>query len=261
MTFATVFAPLFIGFSTLLGAVQSGAFQLGAFQLGALQPGAFQLGAFQLDSFQAPLPEQSVLLRGPAMRNANLSPARCRALLLQQKAPVTFVRAVPGVATPTRIVGPLGGVTYHSGPKTSPFGVVDCRLVLTLLEAAPLLRAHHIKALRVDNFYRKGARLPSHKKRSQHAYALAADVTQLTLDDDSVLDVERDFHGQLGAPVCGPTAELYSRDAKSLALRSIACDLARSGLFHHILTPHHNLAHRNHFHLDIARGNSWFSID
>jgi hypothetical protein len=219
------------------------------------------VAAAQLASFQAPLPAPDVLLRGPATRNANLSPSRCKSLLLQQKAPVTFVRAAPGVATPTRITGPLGGIEYRTGPKNSPFGVADCRLVVTLLDAAPLLRAHHIKALRIDNFYRNGARLPSHRKKSQHAYALAADITSLTLDDESVLDVEHDFYGRLGAPVCGPTAELYSRDPKSLALRTLACDLARSGLFHHILTPNHDLAHRNHLHVDIARGNSWFSID
>jgi hypothetical protein len=34
----------------------------------------------------------------------------------------------------------------------------------------------------------------------------------------------------------------------------VICDVARSGLFHHILTPNHDAAHKNHFHLDIARG-------
>jgi Extensin-like protein C-terminus len=219
------------------------------------------LGTFEPASFRAPLPEPAVLQKGPASRNANLSPAACKSKLLAQKAPVQFVRSAVGVATPTRIVGPLGGVEYQTAPKTVSYGIADCRLVLTLLEAAPILRAHHVKSMRIDNFYRKGARLPSHRKKSQHAYALAADVTSLTLDDGTKLNIEEDFHGQMGAPVCGPQAKLYRRDPKSLALRTLTCDLARAGLFHHILTPHHDRAHRNHLHLDIARDNKWFSVD
>jgi hypothetical protein len=31
------------------------------------------------------------------------------------------------------------------------------------------------------------------------------------------------------------------------------CDIVRSGLFHHVLTPSYDAAHRDHLHLDIKR--------
>lgn len=233
------------------------------FTLGATLIGfSVLLGSTTRAPFRAPLPEASRLLSGPAMKNANLSPAACKAKLVAAKAPVTFLRHASGVATPTRIQGPLGGVTYKTAPASTPYGIIDCRLVLTLLDAAALLRSHDVVSVRIDNFYRSGARLPRHRtKKSQHAYALAADVVSLTLEDGTVLDVEHDFHGKIGEPVCGPEARLSSKDPKSLALRNLACDLGRSGLFHHILTPNHDRAHNNHLHMDIARDNKWFCVE
>jgi len=220
------------------------------------------LGSAGNAPFRAPLPEAKRLLAGPAMKNANLSPAACKAQLVAAKAPVTFLRHAAGVATPTRITGPLGGITYKTAPPSVPYGIIDCRLVLTLLQTAPLLRSHDVVSVRIDNFYRKGAHLPRHRaKKSQHAYALAADVVSLTLEDGTVLDVEQDFHGKIGDPVCGPEAKLSSKDPKGLALRNLACDLGRSGLFHHILTPNHDRAHKNHLHMDIARDNHWFCVE
>lgn len=213
-------------------------------------------------SYRAPVPEAAVLSRGPGTRYANLSPSACKKLLSSKQAPIQFVGPTAGVANPVRITGPLGGVQFQTGPKKSPFGIADCRLVLVWLEVAPILREHKVASVRVDNFYRKNARLPSHKsKKSQHAYALATDLTLLTLDDGTLLEVERDFHGALGEPVCGPAAIVHDGDASGVLLRNLVCDLARTGAFHHILTPNANLAHRNHLHLDIARGCSWFSLD
>lgn len=213
-------------------------------------------------SYKQPVPEPAILARGAGTRYANLSPAACRKLLTTRKAPVQFISATAGVANPVRIMGPLEGVQFLTGPKKSPFGIADCRLVLVWLELAPLLREHKVESVRVDNFYRKNARLPSHKaKKSQHAYALATDITILTLADGTVLDVERDFHGALGEPVCGANATVHDGDARGILLRNLVCAIARTGAFHHILTPNANLAHRNHLHLDIARGCSWFSLN
>jgi hypothetical protein len=36
-------------------------------------------------------------------------------------------------------------------------------------------------------------------------------------------------------------------------LRNIVCAAARAGLFHHVLTPNYDAAHRDHLHLDIKR--------
>lgn len=212
-------------------------------------------------TYKKPLPEPAVLARGTANRYANLSPAACKKQLAARKVAIEFVGAAPGIANPVRIVGPIGGIQFHTGPKKSPFGMADCRLVLTWLDLIPLLREHKVASIRIDNFYRKGARLPARKsKKSQHAYALATDLTSFTLEDGTLLEVEKDFHGKLGQEVCGPTAVVQNNDPKGVLLRNLVCDIGRTGAFHHILTPNANLAHRNHLHLDIARDCTWFSV-
>lgn len=211
--------------------------------------------------YHEPLPALPELAKGPAMRIANLLPGACSALLRKNQLPFRFTGPQNGIATPVRFTGSFGELEFRVPPEKSPYGFLDCRLALLLAEIAPLLREHQVHSLRIDNFYRPGARLPARRaKKSQHAYGLAADVVSFTLDDGTVLDVERDFHGRLGEPVCGPSAYLEPPADVAVRLRNLTCALARSGAFHHILTPHHDLAHRNHLHLDIKRDNQWFSI-
>jgi hypothetical protein len=84
---------------------------------------------------------------------------------------------------------------------------------------------------------------------------LAADLTRLIRADGSELSVERDFQGTIGEPVCGDGARVRAElSSEATTLRDLICEVARAGLFHHILTPNHDRAHRDHFHLDIARG-------
>jgi hypothetical protein len=107
--------------------------------------------------------------------------------------------------------------------------------------------------VRVDNMYRPSARLARRGKRSQHAYGLAIDVLSFVLDDGRVLDVERDWHAPVGSSICGPDAVMEEPTDEAIRLRTIVCALAREGIFHHMLTPSFNAAHRNHFHFDIKR--------
>jgi hypothetical protein len=77
---------------------------------------------------------------------------------------------------------------------------------------------------------------------------LALDVRAFVRHDGSVLDVERDFVVREGGPTCegdAPAAEHAS------ALRTIACELAGSGLLSTVLTPAYSPGHRNHLHLDV----------
>jgi hypothetical protein len=122
------------------------------------------------------------------------------------------------------------------------------------------LKRHDVVEVGVDNMYRPHAHLPGKKKPSQHSYGLAIDMTRLKLADGRELVVERDFQGALGEPVCGADAR-PELESDALRLRDLICDVARSGSFHHILTPNHDVAHRNHFHLDIARGARQRMID
>ncbi len=207
--------------------------------------------------FRAPLPAPELPRAAPARRIADLSPAACRAELARSGLPVERDRRpTPGVATGTRVTGPFHGVRLVVPPRSSPYGVLDCRLALILGELAALLAEQGVVAVRIDNTYRPRAHLPGSRRPSQHNYALAADVTAFTLADGRTLEVERDWPAAIGAPACGPEAELGSETPEALELRNLVCAIAARGLFHHILTPNFDAAHANHLHLDIQRDNA-----
>ena len=205
-------------------------------------------------SYLQPLPAPIVTKTSPASRWASLGGAQCLAEVTRRKLGVTRFRgAADGVQTPVRVTAVIGGVRFVTPGKKSPYGILDCRLALALADLAEILERHGVVEVRVDNMYRPHAHLPGKKKPSQHSYGLAIDMTRLKRADGSELVVERDFQGALGEPVCGEGArdELPS---EASALRDLICDVARAGTFHHILTPNHDAAHHDHFHLDIARG-------
>lgn len=210
--------------------------------------------ATEVASYQAPLPPTPVSKTSPASRWASLSGSQCWAETARRKLGVTRVKgAATGVALPVRVTGPIEGVKFLTPGKKSPYGILDCRLALALADLAIVLRRHDVVQVQVDNMYRPRAHLPGKKKPSQHSYGLAIDLTRVKRADGTELIVERDFHGAIGEPVCGVSARAELSDDAS-ALRNLICDVARSGTFHHILTPNHDAAHRDHFHLDIARG-------
>lgn len=213
-------------------------------------------GATEQASYAEPLPSPIVSKTSPASRWAGLSGPACWAEVQRRKLGVTRFRGTAvGVSTPVRVTGPIGGVRFATPGGKSPYGILDCRLALVLSELAPLLKRYDVVEVRVDNMYRPRAHLPGKKKPSQHSYGLAVDLTRLKRADGSELVVERDFQGAIGEPVCGQEARARSDLSSDAAvLRDLICEVARSGLFHHILTPNHDAAHRDHFHLDIARG-------
>jgi hypothetical protein len=207
------------------------------------------------EPFEAPLPDRFLSSSAPASRLANLSPAACKAELRARKLPF---KAAPGpakgVATPLRITGPLRGVTFRAPGGRSPYGTLDCRLLLALDELAEVLARHRVTSVRVDNLHRPRARLPGRRKPSQHSYGLAADIMSFTLDDGTELVVERDWVRGPSGSACGPGARAPEIHAAGIALLNLVCDIARTGLFHHMLTPNHDEAHRDHLHFDLKRG-------
>jgi hypothetical protein len=205
-------------------------------------------------SYLEPLPPPVVAKSSKASRTASLSTAQCLREVTARKLGVTrFKGAKSGVAAPLRVTGPINGVRFVTPGKKSPYGILDCRLALALGELAEVLRRHDVVEVWVDNMYRPRARLPGRKKPSQHSYGLAIDMTRFKLSDGTELIIERDFEGAIGEPVCGLSARAELGNA-GRRLRDLICDVARAEVFHHILTPNHDAAHRDHFHLDIARG-------
>jgi hypothetical protein len=159
----------------------------------------------------------------------------------------------PGVASPLRLAGTVGPLRFVTPGVKSVYGILDCRLALLLSELGPTLAALNVKDVYVDNFYRPKARLPGKKALSQHALGLAIDIAGFGLVDGTVLNIERDFHGTIGAPVCGPEAAMSDGTRASVLLRNIVCELTRLGAFNYFLTPNHDVSHRNHLHGDIKR--------
>jgi hypothetical protein len=190
-----------------------------------------------------------------ATRHGNLSPAACLAELGRRKLATKRVGGnVRGIATPLRLNGPIRGVRIAAPGAGSRHGILDCRLVLAIDELARIAAKHGVVAVRADNFYRPGAHLPGKRRtRSQHAHGLAMDVTSFELADGRRLVVERDWQGAIGARACGPEAELDEPSETAVLLRNLVCELAREGVFHHLLTPGFDPAHRTHLHLDIKR--------
>lgn len=205
--------------------------------------------------FEEPLPGPVLPASAPAVRNADLSPAACRSRMRADKLPLASAHiATPGVATPVRITGRIEGVRFVTPHAPSPYGVLDCRLALALRDFSRLLSRHGVTTVYVDNFYRPHAHLPGKHKPSQHAYGLAIDLMGLTFSDGTTLRVGADWHGAIGHPTCGPGSAPEKATPGALELRKIVCDVARAGIFIHMLTPDYNAAHRTHFHFDIARG-------
>lgn len=205
--------------------------------------------------FQEPLPPRELARDAPASRAANLSPSACLAELKRRDLAVERdTGPASGIAAPVRITGPLRNVRFIAPGRKSVYGKLDCRLALALDELASVLERHGVVAVRVDNIYRPKARLPGRRAKSQHRYGLAIDLMAFDLADGSSLVVEHDWKGAPDGVPCGPESRLLEVTERAIALRNAVCDVARSGLFHHILTPSYDEAHRDHLHLDIKRG-------
>jgi hypothetical protein len=192
--------------------------------------------------------------KAAARRYGNLSPTLCSKELRNWKDSFKRVGAYKGIATPTRVIGPIEGVKFRVPGEKSKFGILDCRLALTLVEFARFLRDRDVTEVVVDNFYRLNARLPSARsKRSQHAYALAIDLRSFRLSDGRVWDIEKDWGASTDTEACGPQATLAFPSEHTEGLRTLVCELFAEQIFSHHLTPSHDMAHRNHLHLDIKR--------
>jgi len=182
---------------------------------------------------------------------------------------VRFSKAspAPGVKIPVRLTGPVAGVTYRTDypdreRPTVPYEVFDCRLVVALLALGPILRRHDVEEVRIFSAWRPPPRtFPAGKVTDRHPGGLAVDFRLFRKSSGEELDVLRDFHGRIGKVPCGPSATPPSpKIAAALELRSILCAAAEARLFHVLLSPNHDRAHRNHFHAEVRPGVRWFIV-
>jgi hypothetical protein len=209
----------------------------------------------------------------PSTRYAALDAAACTAELVRRGIAFTPVAEAPGVRIPVRLPKDVGGVTYRTdAPQhirdTGPYDVFDCRLVLSLSDFSRVLRAHDIDEVRMFSAWRPvSAKYRGDGDGTRHAGGLAIDVARFGKrlaageKERTWLDVERDFHGRIGAPVCGASAAPpWPATPAAREIRSIACEAADQHFFTSILTPNYNRAHRNHYHLEITPDVRWYLV-
>lgn len=200
----------------------------------------------------------------PAYRYAQLSQADCESELVARK--IEFAREpVDAVLAPVRLTGALHGVVFRTDQSdkarpTSPYEIADCRLVLALDDFAEILARHDIVEVRHYSIYRPPRDWPDDKLGAQHVGALAIDAGRFIDRDGTVLDVERDFHGKIGAKTCGDGAGPKPVTPAGQTLRAILCEAVDRHLFTVVLTPNYNRPHKNHFHLELTAGVSWFLV-
>jgi hypothetical protein len=202
----------------------------------------------------------------PAVRYARLDRPSCEAELARRGVPWRRVDEARGVLAPVRLAGPLHGVTFHSGIParervTSPFEIVDCRLVLALDDFAAMLAPRNIVEVVHMSMYRPPSRRwPIGKMGTRHDGALAIDAGTFVKQDGTKLVIEKDFHGRIGSSTCGPNAGPDPATPAALELRDIVCDAADQHLFNVELTPDYNAPHRNHLHLEVTPNVRWFLV-
>lgn len=195
----------------------------------------------------------------PASRYAALDKAACEAELAQRKIAFERVDTARGVIAPVRLAGPLSGVTFRSNlpaskRKSAVIEIYDCRLVLALDDFAKILAKHDVVEVVHLSVYRPVAKkVPLKGAGRRHGGALAIDAAVFKTNDGRTLDVQKDFHGAIGAKTCPPPASASE-------LRKIACEASEARLFNVLLTPDYNWAHRNHFHLEVTANARWFFV-
>lgn len=195
------------------------------------------------------------------MQYANLTPGQCLRELRTRNLPIVAERkAVRGIAHAVRVTGDIRGLRIISAPSPSPFGLLDCRLALALDDLVTVLQKFGIQQIYIGSMYREGARIAHRGNKSQHGYGLAMDILSMRHQDGTLLKVERDWHAGIGDESCGPKAVMHEPNPSSILLRNVVCEIARAHIFHHMLTPGANRAHRDHFHFDIKRDAKYQSV-
>jgi hypothetical protein len=171
-----------------------------------------------------------------------------------------------GVLAPIRLTGPLRGVRFRTELSdkeraSSPNEIGDCRLILALDDYAEILSSFDIVEVRHYSMYRPPTGWwPRGKTALHHMGAVAIDAGRFVVKDGTVLDVDRHFHGAIGARTCGQGARPRPATVEAKTLRSLLCQAVARRLFNVVLTPNYNAPHKNHFHLEVTAGVNWFLV-
>lgn len=165
--------------------------------------------------------------------------------------------ATRGIAEPVRLAPVVRGVAFRYLSNDTPTAMLmDCSLAPRLAELVDLLSPHGIDEvihLGIYNYRCIGGGDPDSGTctPSQHAYAKAIDLHAFGVEgSDAVYSTETDWVIRADAEVC-PGMPATEADR---ILHELACRMWADGIFHIVLTPDYNAAHRNHFHVDLTEG-------
>jgi hypothetical protein len=148
-----------------------------------------------------------------------------------------------GIVRGVEITGALGGVQLTSHQPL----VIDCSLAVSLDEAGRYLRDLGIEQATFSSAYaRRNVRGTG--RPSKHSFGLAIDVHTFAGAQLGTLRVDRDYEQGLGDDVDCVGRPLTQGGA---VMKILQCQLARSGLFHLVLSPDYDDAHHDHFHLEV----------
>lgn len=204
--------------------------------------------------------------RAPATRYGKMSARSCLAEVRKRKLPILPLGEVRGVPIPVRITGELHGVRVHSGlPRSqwasSPYEIVDCRLALAIDDFTELLARHDVVEVVHMSAYRPPSKKwPAGKPGKRHGQAMAFDAAIFVKRNGEKLVVEKHFKGHRHSAPCPTTVKASHQPTETKEIRSIFCEAHEAGLFHVMLGPNFNWAHRNHFHLEVAAHPRWFYV-
>lgn len=202
----------------------------------------------------------------PATRYAALTNEACEAELGSRGIAHVVVGPKRGMAAPTRLTGPLHGVTFHTllpSPERgrSSYELFDCRLLLALDDLGAQLAAKDVVEVMYYSAYRPPpAGFPAGRLGERHDGGLAIDIGYFRTRDGLGLNVERDYQASLGDRPCAPGPPPKQMTRSAFALRKIACDAIDARLFNAALTPGYDQTHRDHFHFELNAAASWFVV-
>jgi len=215
------------------------------------QAGEEALIAVAYDAANAPVAsdEVVVVVKEPVVAN-------CRANLDLYKIPYTVGPAMQGVPDPVTMPTPINGIEYRYVESTTRRTkiVADCNLVLSLLRAAPALRARNVVEVAdigIYNYRCIGGGVPPGCTLSQHAQAKAIDIAGVTDRDGVYYNVTTDW---VIDPDGQKTCEAPTVPGKDTFLHEMICAIKANRVWNIVLTPNFNSAHRDHFHVDLTPG-------
>jgi hypothetical protein len=172
------------------------------------------------------------------------------------KAGVTYKPATLPVHTDRKAKITCGApqvVLYVRGPGAiayDPPPLLTCTMALALASFEHIVqdeaeRIYHSPVARIGQLGTYSCRVIAAYRDtvSEHSYANAIDVARFTLKNGVAISVMSDFDKGADAP----------KHPGGTFLRTVSQRANDEQVFSHVLTPFFDVAHRDHFHLDLAR--------